>query len=43
MAMVLLISALLMIRTFAAMRNVEPGFIDPAQLEAMRIYIPDRG
>ena len=41
MAMVLLISALLMIRTFAAMRNVEPGFIGPAHLEAMRIYIPD--
>ncbi len=41
MAMVLLISALLMIRTFAALRNVDPGFSDPAHLEAMRIYIPD--
>ena len=30
MALVLLVSALLMIRTFAALRNVEPGFTDPA-------------
>jgi predicted permease len=41
MAMVLLISALLMIRTFAALRNVDPGFSDPAHLETMRIFIPD--
>ena len=41
MAMVLLISALLMIRTFAALRNVDPGFSDPAHLATMRIYIPD--
>ncbi len=41
MAMVLLISALLMIRTFAALRNVDPGFTDPTHLATMRIYIPD--
>ena len=41
MALVLLVSALLMIRTFAALRNVEPGFTDPAHLETMHIYIPD--
>ena len=41
MALVLLVSALLMIRTFAALRNVDPGFGDPAHLETMRIYIPD--
>jgi predicted permease len=41
MALVLLVSALLMIRTFAALRNVEPGFTDPAHLETMRIYIPE--
>jgi predicted permease len=41
MALVLLVSALLMIRTFAALRNVEPGFTDAAQLETMRIAIPD--
>jgi predicted permease len=40
MALVLLVSALLMIRTFAALRNVEPGFTDPGHLETMRIYIP---
>jgi predicted permease len=41
MALVLLVSALLMIRTFAALRNVDPGFSDPAHIEAMHIYIPD--
>lgn len=41
MALVLLVSALLMIRTFAALRNVEPGFSDPAHLQTMRIYIPE--
>ncbi len=29
MALVLLIGAVLMIRTFMAMRNVDPGFSDP--------------
>jgi len=37
MALVLLVSALLMIRTFAALRNVEPGFADPQHLQTMRI------
>jgi predicted permease len=41
MALVLLVSALLMIRTFAALRNVEPGFADAAQVQTMRIAIPD--
>jgi predicted permease len=41
MALVLLVSALLMIRTFAALRNVEPGFTDPQHLLTMRIWIPD--
>lgn len=41
MALVLLVSALLMIRTFAALRNVDPGFSDPAHLETMRMFIPD--
>ena len=40
MAMVLLISALLMIRTFAALRNVEPGFADAPHVQTMRISIP---
>ncbi len=41
MALVLLISAMLMIRTFNAMRNVDPGFSDPASLQVMSISIPD--
>jgi predicted permease len=41
MALVLLISAVLMIRTFYAMRNVDPGFSDPASLQVMRITIPE--
>ena len=41
MAMVLLVSALLMIRTFAALRNVEPGFSDAEHLQTMHIWIPD--
>ncbi len=39
-ALVLLVSALLMIRTFWQLRNVEPGFADPAHVETMRISIP---
>jgi predicted permease len=41
MALVLLISAVLMIRTFNAMRNVDPGFSDPASLQVMRLSIPE--
>jgi predicted permease len=41
MALVLLVSALLMIRTFQALRNVEPGFSDAGHLQTMRISIPD--
>jgi predicted permease len=41
MAMVLLISAVLMIRTFHAMHNVDPGFSDPKSLQVMRITIPE--
>ncbi|HVN19191.1 MAG TPA: ABC transporter permease [Dongiaceae bacterium] len=41
MALVLLVSAVLMIRTFAALRNVEPGFSGPANVQTMRISIPD--
>jgi len=40
MAFVLLISALLMIRTFRALRNVEPGFSDARHLQTLRISIP---
>src|SRR5271155_940684 len=41
MALVLLVSAGLMIRTFRALRTVDPGFTDPKQLQVMRISIPD--
>jgi predicted permease len=40
MAMVLLISAVLMIRTFVAMRNVDSGFTDAKSLQVVRISIP---
>jgi predicted permease len=41
LALVLLVSALLMIRTFAALRNVEPGFADAPHVETVSISIPD--
>jgi predicted permease len=40
MALVLLVSAGLMIRTFEALRAVEPGFTDGQHLQVMRISIP---
>lgn len=40
-ALVLLVSAFLMIRTFVAMRDVQPGFADPSQVQTMRIAIPE--
>jgi predicted permease len=41
MALVLLVSAGLMIRTFAALRKVNPGFTDPQHLQVVRISIPE--
>lgn len=41
MALVLLVSALLMIRSFLALRSVEPGFSDAPRLQTMRISIPE--
>ncbi|HYA63097.1 MAG TPA: ABC transporter permease [Candidatus Sulfotelmatobacter sp.] len=41
MALVLLVSAGLMIRTFEALRTVEPGFTDAPHLQLLRISIPD--
>ncbi|HKU28607.1 MAG TPA: ABC transporter permease, partial [Candidatus Sulfotelmatobacter sp.] len=41
MAFVLLVSATLMIRTFASLRKVEPGFSDPVTVQTMRISIPE--
>ena len=40
LALVLLISSGLMIRTFTALRHVEPGFSGPDELQTFRISIP---
>jgi predicted permease len=42
MAMVLLISAVLMIRTLAALRGVNPGFADANHVQTLRIAIPQQ-
>lgn len=41
LAMVLLICSGLMIRTFQSMRNVQPGFVRPAEVQTLRISIPN--
>jgi predicted permease len=41
LALVLLVSSGLMIRTFLALRTVEPGFTAPATLQTFRIEIPE--
>jgi predicted permease len=41
MALVLLVSAMLMIRTFQALRHVDPGFSQPEHLQTLRISIPE--
>lgn len=40
LALVLMICSGLMIRTFRAMSQVNPGFAAPAQVQSFRIYIP---
>jgi len=40
MAMVLLVGSALMIRTFQALRHVDPGFSNAPELDTMRIFIP---
>jgi predicted permease len=40
LALVLLVSSVLMIRTFGALRTVEPGFTEPETLQTARIAIP---
>ncbi len=42
MALVLLVCALLMIRTFAALRNVDPGFSAATHIQTMRVTIPQQ-
>jgi putative ABC transport system permease protein len=41
LALVLLISSGLMIRTFQALRRVQPGFTHPEELQTLRISIPE--
>jgi predicted permease len=41
LALVLLIGSGLMIRTFQALRSVQPGFSHPEQVQLLRISIPD--
>jgi predicted permease len=41
LALVLLISSGLMIRTFNALRTIEPGFQDAAHIMTVRVYVPD--
>ena len=41
LAVVLLVSAGLMIRSFVALRSVEPGFVDPDRIQTIRISIPE--
>jgi predicted permease len=41
LALVLLVSSGLMIRTFQALRSVQPGFTDPAQVLTLRLSIPE--
>ncbi|MBV9405484.1 MAG: ABC transporter permease [Acidobacteriaceae bacterium] len=40
LALTLLISSGLMIRTFRAMRSVRPGFANPASIQTFRVFIP---
>jgi predicted permease len=41
LALLLLIGSGLMIRTFQALRHVDPGFTRPDQLQTLRIYVPE--
>jgi putative ABC transport system permease protein len=41
LAAVLLIGSGLMIRTFQAMRQVDPGFRNPAELQTLGVFIPE--
>jgi predicted permease len=41
LAAVLLISSGLMIRTFLALRQVDPGFTNPASLQTLSVFIPE--
>ena len=42
LALVLVVSATLMIRTFQELRDIDPGFSDPATIQLARTWIPQR-
>jgi putative ABC transport system permease protein len=41
LALVLLVGSGLMIRTFQELRRVDPGFVRPAEVQTLRIFVPD--
>ncbi len=41
LALVLLVASALMVRTFQAMRSVDPGFTNPEQVLTLRVSVPD--
>jgi putative ABC transport system permease protein len=41
LALMLVVSAVLMLRTFQALRNVDPGFADPATVQTVRTWAPN--
>lgn len=41
LAVILLVCSGLMIRTFQALRQVQPGFTNPAELQTLRLFIPE--
>ena len=41
LAVILLISSGLMIRTFQALRHVQPGFTSPRELQTLAVFIPE--
>ena len=40
LALLLVVSAALMIRTFQSLRDVDPGFSDPATIQTAKIWVP---
>jgi predicted permease len=41
LSLILLVSSGLMIRTFLALTNVDPGFVAPSEVETFRLYVPE--
>jgi len=41
LAVILLIGSGLMIRTFQALRNVQPGFTSPRELQTLSVFVPE--